>query len=257
MDPYLEMDDWSDFHGALIFVFRAQLAPQLRPRYVVRAETRVYLERSWGEPAQMQPDVSIIKAAHRGRRGERRGATQAAVIEPELFDIPMPAEHREHYLVIRDCQGRNVVTVIELLSPANKRPGSNGYREYYAKREELLCRPVNLVEIDLLCAGRRPASIQPLASETDYCAFIHRVKLRPKAEVLQWTIRDRLPVVRIPLSNGDPDAEIDLQQAFETAYEGGEYDVTIDYHSRLKPPARRSDAGWIKQRVAGRGRARE
>jgi len=251
MDPFIEMEEWSDFHGAMIFAFRAQLAPQLRPRYVVRAETRVYLERSFPEGQQFQPDVRIVKSGE-ARRGSERvtSSSQAAVLEPELFDIPLPEEHREHFLVIRDRDRREVVTVIEVLSPANKRRGGDGYREYCAKREELLCRHVHLIELDLLRGGSRPATIQPLSGATDYCAFIHRLELRPKAQVLQWTVRDRLPELRIPLAEGDADVKLVLQKAFEVAYEGGEYDVTIDYHSKPKPPLRKGDATWIKQLLA-------
>ena len=46
-----------------------------------------------------------------------------------------------------------VVTVLETLSPANKRPGGDGRREYLKKREEVLQSPSHLVEIDLLRGG--------------------------------------------------------------------------------------------------------
>jgi hypothetical protein len=249
MDPFIEMEEWSDFHGAMIFAFRAQLAPKLRPKYVVRAETRVYLERSYQEAQQFQPDVRIAKSGRKTRHSET-GSPRAAVAELELFDIPMPEEFQEHYLVIRDRDRREVVTVIEVLSPANKRTGSDGHREYNAKRDELLCRHVHLVEVDLLRGGTRPASIQSLSPATDYCVFIHRVELRPKAQVLQWTMRDALPEVRIPLSHGDPDVFLDMQAAFAEAFEGGEYDVTIDYGARLQPPLRKGDLLFLKQLLA-------
>lgn len=252
MDPFIEMEEWPDFRGAMIFAFRAQLAPQLRPRYVVRAETRVYLERSHAEGQQFPPDVQIAKASERRGSGRVTTSPQMAVLEPELFDIPLPEEHREHFLVIRDRDQREVVTVIEVLSPVNKRRGSDGYREYYAKREDLLCHHVHLIELDLLRGGSRPVTIQPLPAATDYCALVHRLELRPKAQVLQWTIRDRLPQLRVPLAQGDPDVTLDLQQAFAAAYEGGEYDVTIDYAAKLRPQLRKSDAAWMKQLLASR-----
>lgn len=252
MDPFIEMEEWSDFHGAMIFAFRGQLAPQLRPKYVVRAETRVYLERSFLEPQSFQPDVRIIRSAKNGKRASTAARGQAAVLEPELFDIPMPEELREHFLIIRDRDRREVVTVIEVLSPANKRRGSEGFREYYAKRDELLTKHVHLIELDLLRGGIRPASVQPLAPTTDYCAFTHRVELRPKAQVLQWTVRESLPLLPIPLGHGDSDAVLNLQEAFASAYEGGEYDVTIDYAAKLVPPLRKTDGPWLKQLLAQR-----
>jgi hypothetical protein len=250
MDPFLELEEWSDFHGAMIFAFRGQLAPQLRPRYIVRAETRVYLERPFEQAKEFQPDLRIVKSSKGVKRATEGSRSSSAVLEPELFDIPVPEEYREHYLVIRDRHQREVITVIEVLSPANKRPGSAGFRKYYAKRDELLTQPVHLMEIDLLRGGRRPATVQPLAASTDYCTFTHRLELRPKAQVVQWTIRDPLPAVPVPLAKGDADVQLDLQAAFRVAYEGGEYDVTIDYAARLKPPLRKSDAAWLRQLLA-------
>lgn len=40
----------------------------------------------------------------------------------------MPEERRESFLTLRDRQTMEVVTVIELFSPANKRPGGDGRR---------------------------------------------------------------------------------------------------------------------------------
>ena len=45
-----------------------------------------------------------------------------------------------------------MVTVIELLSPSNKRAGDDR-EQYLAKRRELLRSPAHLVEIDLLRDG--------------------------------------------------------------------------------------------------------
>ena len=68
----------------------------------------------------------------------------------------MPEEHREHYLVLRDRGKNELVTVIEVLSPTNKLPGSDGNKEYTQKRERLLNSHVNFIEIDLLRGGQRP-----------------------------------------------------------------------------------------------------
>lgn len=43
MDPYLEQATfWSSFHSRLIVALADALAPQLRPRYYVEMETRIY-----------------------------------------------------------------------------------------------------------------------------------------------------------------------------------------------------------------------
>ena len=61
---------------------------------------------------------------------------------------------RLSYVEIRDRRDRELVTVVELLSPANKHPGPDR-EQYLAKRMELLNGPVHLVEIDLLRGALR------------------------------------------------------------------------------------------------------
>lgn len=56
----------------------------------------------------------------------------------------------ERYIAIVSLPSRELVTVIELLSPTNKRVGADGRREYLRKREQILQSAVHLVEIDLL-----------------------------------------------------------------------------------------------------------
>ena len=73
---------------------------------------------------------------------------------------------RVPFLEIRDRLGRELITVVELLSPANKRGGADR-EQYVAKREQLLKSAAHFVEIDLLRGGRpmplenRPSAITP------------------------------------------------------------------------------------------------
>lgn len=53
---------------------------------------------------------------------------------------------------IRDRKSRKLVTVIEVLSPANKRPGPDR-DQYVVKRQQLLGSLAQLLEIDLLQGG--------------------------------------------------------------------------------------------------------
>src|ERR1700689_1487579 len=52
------------------------------------------------------------------------------------------AEERETFLTVCDRASRQVITVIELLSPTNKRPGANR-RRYLEKRGDLLKSPAH------------------------------------------------------------------------------------------------------------------
>ena len=73
MDPFIEMQEWSDFHARYMTVLSELLTPQVRPRYVVRVERRVYLEQPFDEPDQAIPDVAILE-----RRGISRSSSGAA-----------------------------------------------------------------------------------------------------------------------------------------------------------------------------------
>jgi len=44
MDPFLESQEWEDFHTTFNTVLRERLAPSLETDYLVRVERRVYVE---------------------------------------------------------------------------------------------------------------------------------------------------------------------------------------------------------------------
>src|SRR5260370_23338771 len=108
----------------------------------------------------------------------------------------------ELFIQIRDRQTRDVVTVVELLSPSNKRPGPDR-EQYLAKRRRLFASWVNLVEIDLLRAGPR-LPLEELRP-CDYYALVSRYGDRPKAGLWPVQLREPLPVIPIPLRDPYPD----------------------------------------------------
>jgi hypothetical protein len=147
----------------------------------------------------------------------------------------MPEEKRESLLYVRDVETQAVVTVIELLSPGNKRPGSDGRKKYLAKRQEILGSMSHLVELDLLRGGKRLPTKQPLPGG-DYFAIVSRAKRRPRADVFAWTLRQPLPSIPIPLHASDPDVPLDLQHVFAAVYDRVRYDATVDYDADVSPP---------------------
>lgn len=153
----------------------------------------------------------------------------------------MPEEQRETYVVIRERETREVVTVIETLSPGNKWPGSDGRKEYLKKREELLQSQVHLVELDLVRRGRRLPMISPMPPG-DYYAIVSRRPRRPRADVYAWTLRDPMPPIPIPLKKVDGDVQLDLQTVFDRA----RYDRSLDYTQPISPPMNESDAAWFQ-----------
>jgi hypothetical protein len=252
MDPFIEDQKWTGFHNRFINELGDTLVALLRPRYEVEPEERIYVETTEGDTHSFRADVAVAE----GLPHARRNVTSSAVldIEPRVYALPMPAtsEEREGYLVIRKAGERAVVTVIELLSPTNKRPGSDGRREYLKKRNEVLRSSSHLVEIDLLLQGERMPTLRPLVPTTDYCAFVCRADNRPQADVFEWTLGQRLPRIPIPLLPGDADAIIDLQAALTGVYDRAGYDYSIHYDEPLRLSFRPTDETWMRKVIAMR-----
>jgi hypothetical protein len=252
MDPFLELEEWRDFHVSMMVEFKRQLVPQLAPKYVTVVERRVYREHVFDELSVFQPDVRITRPPAAATQPLSTRSGSAATVEPEIYTAPLPLEQSEPYLEIRDPEGNEVITVVEMLSPTNKARGSDGFRQYNDKRESLLLSYVNLIEIDLLRAGTRPATTRPLPSTIDYCAMVHRASRRPAIEVYQWHLSQPMPKIPVPLAAGDPDAWIDLQAAFNVVYDSSGYGFYLKYDRPLKPAPRPGDAAFLEEVLSRR-----
>lgn len=248
MDPYLEDPAlWPDVHHELISVAREFLNRQLRPKYYVRVEERVYIS---GED---DPGRSVIIPDLRiGERleGQERilSAEQLAleVAEPVEVVTLLDDEIHEAHLEIIDQMDRRVVTVIEVVSPTNKVDGSQGRESYLKKRNEVVNSPSHWVEVDLLRKGV-PVVPPQILSRGHYFVHVSRVDRRPKG--LDWPIRltQRLPVVGVPLKREDPDVKLDLQLVLDTAYSRAGYDMVIDYRRQPAVPLTEESTAWADQ----------
>lgn len=248
MDPYIESQKWTDFHTRLMTEIGNVLVPRVRPRYEVAVEQRVYVEHTEDVPPRIiVPDVAVWD---RDKNDESDGAAAVATVAtvaPVLCALPLREEKRETFLTIRVVETRKVVCVVEALSLENKRPGSRGRRKYLRKREQVLHSPAHLVELDLLRGGERLPMLDPLPA-ADYYALVCRAR-RLKAEVYGWTLRDRLPVIPIPLAGDDPDVPLNLQDVFSLVYDRAGYDYTLRYDQPLDPALDESGATWTRQVV--------
>jgi len=246
MDPYLEDSNlWQDVHLSLIIAIRAQLNARLPANYVARADKYVWIhEPDAAARTRVRPDAYIVRHAD-------SEAPEAASMMAAPATVVMPAAQREgnKYLKILDAKSRQLITVIELLSPANKRPGADR-DDYLTKRIDYLTAGVNLVEIDLLRAGERIPVGEPLPQGFDYYALVCRALEMPKAGVWPFTVRDSMPVVAIPLLPSDSDVRLELRPCLDVAYEQGEYHLDIDYTQPPLPPLSSSDAEWSRQLLA-------
>ena len=95
--------------------------------------------------------VVVLTKKERSQSTKSNAAT-GTLTEPIVTTVPITEETQERYLEIRDVGTGTVVTVLEVLSPKNKRSGE-GRTKYDTKRQNLLNSTANLVEIDLLRTG--------------------------------------------------------------------------------------------------------
>ena len=152
------------------------------------------------------------------------------------------------FLQIRDRASRRVVTVLELLSRSNKYSGADR-EQYLMKRQALLFRDVNFVEIDLLRGGpRMPNRNVP---DSDYSVLVSRPGRRPFADYWAIGLRESLPAIPIPLHRDDHDAALDLQPVLHRVYDAARYGSRI-YDGQPEPALSPEDAAWAAPFVPAR-----
>lgn len=218
MNPYLERDAvWHDFH--FLFVVRASecLVPQVRPKYIVTFGELIFTVEF--------EDVAVLPPPP-----ARKVSVSTGYGSPVLATLPYePVVEKHRYVEIRDRESRQLVTVVELLSPSNKRPGPDR-EQYRAKRRQLMYAGVHFIELDLLRGGPRlPLDGLP---PCDYYAMVARAEDHPRAALWPLGLRDPLPTIPVPLRAPDPDAKLDLQALLHQVYDAGGY---ADYLYAAEP----------------------
>jgi len=257
MDPYLEGSAWESFHAALIDEIGRQLAPKLRPKYLVRVERRLVVGISDApvDPAvasqDLYPDVSVVRGrAERSSPGQSGGGGggRAVALEPPLIlATEMTARTPQRSVSIVDVAERTLVAAIELLSPTNKRPGG-GREEYLQRRENFLAGDAHLIEIDLLRRGTR-LPMRGVLPPAPYYAFVSRADRRPMTGVWPIALRGPLPTIPVPLLPADPDVPLDLQAALTGAYDAFGFDLELDYRRAPEFPLPPEEAAWVREQL--------
>jgi hypothetical protein len=253
MDPYLE-PHWGDVHTSLVTYARDQLQKFLPRDLLARVEERVVVSQ-WDRPRSLCPDVRVIETERISRRPAKGGAS-IAVAQPLVIELADEPE-TQRFVEIREVSSDSrLVTVIEVISPSNKRPG-DGQEQYLRKQQELRQAGVNLVEIDLLRGGDWIVALPLDALEpnlrTPYRLVVRRGWRRLQAEYYAVALSDRLPKINVPLRPTDADVPLDLQALLEQCYENGGYD-DIDYNASLDPPLPAAAARWAAQLLRRAGR---
>lgn len=240
MDPYLEVPElWSEVHSRLIVAIADDLSEQLSDSYRVAIEKRTYFS-SVDESLMVGiPDVSVVTQ----KTLPNRDIAPATAVIPKAVTVPMVEEVQERYLEIRDVASGAVVTAVELLSPKNKRSGE-GRRAYEKKRYRVFASLTNLVEIDLLRAGK-PLPVQGVERQGCYSILVSRSDLRPRAELYEFGLQQSIPSFLLPLKPEDGSLTVDLQALLEGVYRRAKCHLAIDYAKTIRPALSKAELDWV------------
>lgn len=248
MDPYLEQPDfWPEVHHWLISGIAEALIPQVRPKYRVAIEKRIYEvnagEQNGGDSLLVGiPDVSIKRQSN-SETLPSNVAVAAPPTQPVTVHLPIPEPIKQAYLEIRDLTTKEVVTAIEILSPVNKRVGE-GREIYLKKRQRILGSCTNLVEIDLLRQGQ-PMPMLNSPPQSHYRVLVSSFAQRPQGDLYAFNLPQSLPRFAVPLRSEDEWPILDLQAILNQVYERGGYDYVIDYQGNPIPPLSEGDQAWM------------
>src|SRR5947209_9234931 len=210
MDPYLEDEGiWSVFQHHLVLCLYQILLPGLVDRY-------------------------------RARVGQRHYVTEQA-----LFTSIIREEHHEDFIEIRQRNDGKLVTLLDIVSPAN-RITSAGRQAYLDTRKDARASNANLVEVDLVLQG------QPMLDysrenlpDWDYAVTVTRATQPERHELYTATLRKRLPRFRLPLANDDRDTVLDLHATFARCYDQAGFGGKIDYRRQAPTFLKDDDRRWL------------
>lgn len=113
MNPYLENPlFWSEIHNLLIAAIFRKLNPQLRPKYKVAIEKRVYQITDEDSLLVGVADVAVQSTQKTLLPQKANIAVVLPSVEAVTVDVTMPETVKETYLEVRDVTTQEVVTVI-------------------------------------------------------------------------------------------------------------------------------------------------
>lgn len=265
MNPYLEGPKyWKGFHGLFIAALTAELNHTLPEPLVARYEQRLYVA-SWYR--NIYPDAVVFFERPEGvSLPESSDSVQTQVVSASPVTPPLKftvedEKAREAFIEIvlpsdDDETSDEVIAVIEILSPANKEPETEGNDEYRRKQRAVLSSEAHLLEIDLLRGGEHTVAMRrgPIREQKpfDYVYCLHRAGVGPTYECMPFTLREPFPPLFVPLLEGMPDAVIDVSAAFARAWQDAAYGH-FRYSRDPKPPLTETDAVWLDTLLREKG----
>lgn len=274
MDPYLEHRGvFHDFHNAFSGHIRDELNRRLPGRYYAKLDSRQEIGIADEPELQIiQPDVAVTfdpAPPDAGGTVTLTARDTRSNISPSIeFESDVVWEE-PWFVEIRAADSKHeLVTVIEILSPSNKLPGRDR-TEYLRKRKSILQSQASLIELDLLRLGERawnePDYRDALARffpPPPYLVSVNRAwrrsgEARRAYQLFLVRLRELLPVIPIPLRQGEAEPTLDLQDIFNSTYDGGPYRRgAVKYSDPPPPPAfAPEDYEWVRQQTSAFAKA--
>lgn len=215
----------------------------MAPRYYVALGRRTYLLQPDDLLFIGRPDIAVASKSHPpADPGAARDPMGAVDVEVAVSD-----EVSENYLEIHDVETGELVTALEILSPANKL--CRQHREdYERKRQRILDSRTSLVEVDLLRAGR-PMPLSGRCPESDYRILLRRGWTRPRAKLHAFEVRQPIPAIPVHLAAGDEEPVLKLNDVLHELYRRARFDLRLRYDRPPEPPLREEDAAWARNLV--------
>ena len=220
--------------------------PILRPKYRMSMEQRVYTQNNDDHSLELVgiPDNVVFTPSSNPSETSSHVAVAPPKVEPLTVSIPQPETVKEWYLQVKNVEIQEVVTVIEILSPKNKKVGE-GRNKYLKKREQVLMSLTHLIEIDLLKKGEiMPMNIDDTI-KSDYRIIISRSDRRPQAELYAFNLAQEIPSIPLPLKPEDEAPLIPLQELLHSIYEKVSYDLAINYQKQPLEDLSENEQLWI------------
>lgn len=256
MNPWLERK-WSGVHNALIHFIWQEFGGALPEALIARTEEHVAVSGREGKGKNYRADVAVkldADPADAWKTGQSPLRTNFAIQDSDLAvaepKIVFSEEPPHRWIEILDHDGK-LITVVEVLSPKNKEGQPSA--DYCRKRADYLAGGVSIVEIDLLRGGLHTVNVNrdfvDDPKNTPYLICVTRGCAPHQQELYECSLRERLPVIRIPLRVDDPDLPLDIQSLVDCTYETGRY-WTLDYSKvKLFPRLNDDDAEWARQQL--------
>jgi hypothetical protein len=214
MDPYLEEEKfWPKFQHRFVQCLCQALLPSLGERY-------------------------------RAGIGHRHFVTEQA-----LFTSVWHEEHHEEYAEVRLRSDERWVTLVEIVSPANRTLGA-ARQAYLDTRQASRMGGANVVEIDLILQGQPTLEYaRDRLPAWDYAVTVTRASQGDRHEVYTTTLQKKLPRFRLPLAADDRETLIDLQALITRCYDQEDFGACIDYQRDPLTTLTDDQRGWLQERL--------